>query len=277
MIRAASTPDDFELCASIFNAVSTDDDRVTGSELAVAGGDCLIHGTEGYAFAKPSSVAGATYAMVRVRPEARRAGVGSALLAAVRERARPRLWGRVRDDDGGARRFASVHDFAEVGHDVAAVLQVAAGDGERRREIVELTDEHLPGAYEVVAEAMPETALPQVAEAEPYERWVQREQRPSKAVTFVALDGVEVVGYAGLTLLDGMPWRVENYLTAVRRSHRGRGIATALKRAEIAWAAERGFTEIVTEMVEANGPMRALNRKLGYVEQPGWIVVEGAA
>ena len=50
---------------------------------------------------------------------------------------------------------------------------------------------------------------------------------------------------------------------------------TALKRAQIAWAAEHGFTEIVSEMVEANAAMRGVNARLGYRELPEKIVVEG--
>ena len=276
MIRAASSRADFDACALIFNEVSLDH-RVTGPELADTIGDFLLHGDEGYAFAKASSVQGATYAMVRVRPAARRRGVGSALLAAVRERSQPRMWGRVREDDPGSLAFATVQGLDEVSRDVTVVLQVAPGDGAQRDDVVELREEHLAGAYAVVAEAMPETALPQIAAAPPYEEWLGKERHAHRAVTFVALAGGEVVGYAGLTLLAGMPKRLENSLTAVKKSHRRRGIASALKRAEIAWAAEHGYTEIVTDMVEQNTAMRAVNERLGYLPLPAWIVVEGSA
>jgi GNAT superfamily N-acetyltransferase len=211
-----------------------------------------------------------------VRPGARRRGIGSELLAAVRERALPKVWGRILEDDGGSRAFAARHGFAEVSRDISVLLDVRPGDGARRDDVVELCEEHLPGAYAVVAEAMPETAVPQVAAAPPYEEWVRLQQQPSRAVAFVALDGGDVVGFAALTLLDGMPQRLENYLTAVKKSHRRRGIATALKRAEVAWAAERGYTEIVSDMVDGNAAMRAVNARLGYRELPTWVVVEGA-
>jgi mycothiol synthase len=70
---------------------------------------------------------------------------------------------------------------------------------------------------------------------------------------------------------------VENGFTAVRRSHRRRGIATALKRAQISWAAANGYREIVTSMVTANEAMRAVNERLGYRPLPAWIVVRGPA
>ena len=60
-------------------------------------------------------------------------------------------------------------------------------------------------------------------------------------------------------------------------SHRRRGIATALKRAQIAWAAEHGYREIVTSSVEANKAMRTVNEQLGYKPLPAWIVVQGVA
>jgi GNAT superfamily N-acetyltransferase len=276
MIRKAVSDGDFELCAEIFNHVETSD-RVTGRELAETVGEFLLHGDAGYAFAKRSSVAGATYAMVRVRPDARRRGVGSALLEAVRGQSLPTIWGRIREDDGGSRAFAGAQSFREVSRDVTVLLDVKPGDGEQRADVVELEEEHLLGAYAVVAEAMPETAVPQVAQAPPYEDWLEKERHAHRAVTFVALDGDEVVGYAALTRLEGMPQRLENYLTAVKRSHRRRGIAMALKRAEIAWAAAHGYREIVSDMVDGNAPMRAVNARLGYRELPAWVVVEGQA
>ncbi len=57
-------------------------------------------------------------------------------------------------------------------------------------------------------------------------------------------------------------------LTATRRDWRRRGVATALKHAEIA-AAKRGrFRRLVTESEERNEPMRRLNEKLGFVPAP---------
>jgi mycothiol synthase len=270
MIRAASSSADFELCAAIFNEVSPED-RVTGEELAGTPAAFLLHGSDGYAFAKPSSVAGSTYTMIRVRPGARRRGFGSALFNAVE---RSPMWGRVREDDAGSRAFAAKHGFREGTRDISVLLTVRPGDGERRPDIVELREEHRRGAYEVVAEAMPETALPQIAAAPPYDDWLEKERQSNRAVTFVALDGDDVVGFAGLTLQDGMPLRLENHLTAVKKSHRRRGIALALKRAQIEWAARHGYTEIVSDMVEGNTAMRAVNASLGYRELPAWIVVE---
>jgi RimJ/RimL family protein N-acetyltransferase len=87
------------------------------------------------------------------------------------------------------------------------------------------------------------------------------------------VDG-EVVGYAGLAAL-GQPGAAENLLTAVRRPWRGRGIATALKQAQIAWAKSAGLRRIVTANDEANAPMRSVNARLGYEPEPAWLLLRG--
>ena len=171
------------------------------------------------------------------------------------------VW-RVLAGDAESLEFAERRGFRETSRDIAVVLDVAHGDGEVRKDIVELSKEHLRGAYEVAAECLPETALPQLAAAPPFEEWVQKETRASP-VAFIALEGGNVVGYARLLAFVGTPHRLENGLTAVRLSHRRRGIALALKRAQIAWAAEHGYTEIVTSTVGDNEAMRGVNARLG--------------
>jgi GNAT superfamily N-acetyltransferase len=74
----------------------------------------------------------------------------------------------------------------------------------------------------------------------------------------------------------GTPHRLENGLTAVLPSHRRRGIAIALKRAEFAWAAHHRYREVVTEMAAGNAAMRAVNERLGYRPLPASIVVSGS-
>jgi len=279
MIRTAESRADLETCARIFACVEPEH-RVTVDELAAASGTFLLGDERGYAYVTRSSVKDGALTMVRVRPSARRQGVGSALLdAAVREalrQGRHLLWGRIYESDADSRLFAAARGFREVMRDLEILLEVKPGDGVWMPGIVELAEEHLEGAYGVVAEATPETALPQIAAAPPFADWVEKEARLG-AMAVVALDGDEVVGYARLYRLPGHEGRLENGLTAVSRSHRRRGIATALKRAQIAWAAEHGFTEIVSEMVEGNAAMRAVNERLGYRELPARIVVERAA
>ena len=278
MIRRAQTAEDFAFCAEVCNAVNPHY-AMTGELFAArATGAFLVHDGGGYALVDRSSVPDAAYAMVRVRPDARRRGIGSSLLdaaaAEVRALGRGRMYGRVDGADGDSLAFTQHRGFREKGRDLTVMLEVQPGDGEVADGIVELEDEHLPGAYEVAAECLPEMALPQEAVAPPYEEWLERES-DATAVAFVALDDDAVVGYARLCRLSDT--RLENGLTAVRHSHRRRGLALALKRAQIAWAAERGYAEIVTSTVAGNDAMRGVNARLGYRPVSEEIVVEGPA
>jgi GNAT superfamily N-acetyltransferase len=80
--------------------------------------------------------------------------------------------------------------------------------------------------------------------------------------SFVALVGDRM---ASLCLLgwDGRD-RAENDFTGTHPDFRGRGLATLVKRASIAWAAANGVREIFTGNDERNAAMLAVNRKLGY-------------
>jgi mycothiol synthase len=105
--------------------------------------------------------------------------------------------------------------------------------------------------------------------APPFDEWLE-EEVPGP-VTFVALDQGRVVGYAALfDRIDGL---AEHGLTAVLRSHRRRGIATALKRAQLRWAAEHGYRELATWTQDRNAAMQAVNVKLGYQPRPAVINV----
>lgn len=61
-------------------------------------------------------------------------------------------------------------------------------------------------------------------------------------------------------------------LTGVRRSYRRKGIALALKLRSIACAKEQGYSTIETDNASTNKPMLAINERLGFIQQPAWIV-----
>jgi mycothiol synthase len=65
-------------------------------------------------------------------------------------------------------------------------------------------------------------------------------------------------------------------MTGVKRSFRGRGIASALKRAEIAWAKRAGYRTLETSNDELNAPIRALNEKHGYKTTTGSVTLRRA-
>ena len=62
---------------------------------------------------------------------------------------------------------------------------------------------------------------------------------------------------------------------AVARSARGRGVAGAIKRAQIAWAQQQGISAIRTANEVRLTSMLELNRRLGYVPLYEEIVLRG--
>ncbi|HEY6570106.1 MAG TPA: GNAT family N-acetyltransferase [Candidatus Limnocylindrales bacterium] len=107
-------------------------------------------------------------------------------------------------------------------------------------------------------------------------RDVRRDGIPADGF-FIALDEAsgEVAGWASLMFVPGSTTMAWHDMTAVGRAWRGRGIATALKRATIAWSIEHGLEILETGNDEDNGPMRAVNIKLGYLPIPDLLTMRG--
>ena len=231
----------------------------------------------GAGFAGPSQSRERTGLAVRVLPEQRRRGLGSALLDRLLSHARglgpDRVSGMVDEDDTQSVAWVQRRGFAEYDRQIELSRQIQAveeaGSPPPGIEIAELGEEHLEGAYAVAVECFPDMPITPAIPAPPYEEWLE-EEVPGP-VTFVALDQARVVGYAAL--LDRVDGLAEHGLTAVLRSHRGRGIATALKRAQLRWAAEHGYRELATWTQEGNAAMQAVNLKLGYRPRPAVINV----
>jgi mycothiol synthase len=80
----------------------------------------------------------------------------------------------------------------------------------------------------------------------------------------VAIAGDELVGLTEPQSVDGSDRVIEQDLTGVRSSHRGRGIAKAIKAASVLWAAESGYTTIRTQNAQSNSAMLAVNDWLGF-------------
>lgn len=79
------------------------------------------------------------------------------------------------------------------------------------------------------------------------------------------------IGLANVELKDGKAF---NHSTGVLPEFRERGIASGLKAHAIEWAHEVGAKTIRTYNHSTNAAMRAINRKLGYVPEPGWTCYE---
>ena len=240
--------------------------------VAVDGGEIVALG-----FCGPSQSPERTAGVVRVLPGHRKRGLGSAILDQVAAHAaglgRPQLSGMVFEDDLDAVAWVERRGFQEYGRQVELARELSDTEAEPQPpagiELAKLDESRLREAYEVWVEAFPDMPLRPPLPAPSYEDWVEEEV--SGPVTFIALDDGRVVGAAAL--FDRVDGLAEHGLTAVRRSHRGRGIATALKQAVIHWAAENGYRELSTWTQDGNAAMQAVNLKVGYRPRPAVINV----
>ncbi len=229
------------------------------------------------------------FANVFVPAARRRRGIGSAVLAAIGARARG--WGKTQlevvvsetDPDGLA--FARNRRFEEVARAWDAMLPLAgltpapvdAPPGVEIRTLAERPD-LLRSLYEVEVEAIADIPAPEPYVVGSFEDWRRREVEAPLTRTdswFLAVAGDEVVGHALLLQQPGRPGAGWHEMTGVRRGWRGRGVAAALKRAQIAWAKAQGLDRLETENHEDNAPMRRLNQRLGYQAKPATITLRG--
>jgi mycothiol synthase len=224
-----------------------------------------------------------------VPPEHRGAGVGIAVLDALEgwagEQGATELEGGVQEDDQRSLAWAAGRGYVEVGRNSRLVLDLTTVDAPDpapppRVEIVVWADrpDLTPGLYEVAREAMPDIPGEEHDDPGTLEEWLARDMQGDSDdphAVFVALVGGEVAGYAKLALLPENTERAFHDLTGVRRAYRGRGIAAALKRTQIAWAKERGYASLQTANEVRNEPIRRLNERHGYVVEPGIVIVRG--
>ena len=222
-----------------------------------------------------------------VEPEARGAGIGTAVLQALEAWARAHgateLDGPVQEDDTGSIAWTERRGYAEVGRDSHLVLDLTAIDAPEPDppagiEIVTWADrpELAAGLYAVAREATPDIPGAEEDELGSLEEWLERDMGGAgddPRAVFVALAGDEVVGFAKFSLSSGNSERAFHDLTGVRRAWRGRGIAAALKRTQIAWAKDAGYTSLQTSNEARNEPIRRLNERHGYVVEPGRVIV----
>lgn len=233
--------------------------------------------------------AGVARGEVRVIPDARGRGTGSALLARLGEWAAglgyAELLGEVREVDADSIAWARRRGYAEVGRNSKLVLELAgveapAVDPPEGIELVTWAErpDLARAMYAVACEAYPDIPGAEDEVMPSFEDWLSADMQGAgdrPEATWIALAGDEVVGYAKLVLSNARPGVVMHDITGVLRAWRGRGIAAALKRAEIAWAVETGATKLETSNEERNEPIRKLNQRHGYEPEPGHVTMRG--
>ena len=226
---------------------------------------------------------------VDVAPALRRRGVGTELLrgagAWLRARDCEEATAPVREDDGESLAWAERRGYREVGRNSRLALELSPVEAPEVEppdgiEIVSWADrlDVVRGMYEVACEAYPDVPGEDEAEMAAFEDWLSGDMQGAgdrPEATFAALAGDEVVGYAKFSISNARPGVAMHDMTGVKRAWRGRGVAGALKRAEIRWAKQNGFTRLETMNEERNEPIRRLNERHGYRLEPGKITVRG--
>jgi GNAT superfamily N-acetyltransferase len=206
----------------------------------------------------------------RVLPDFRRRGVGTALLRALAAHAVEHGFDQAGTsvDDPGSLVFAERFGAVEVDRQIEQVRDIGAEpapDVPDWLEIVAVAER--PELWSAAYEPLAQQAFADMATYRPVlvtrEQW-EREWLAWPEGMFLGLVDGEIVGCAGLERDDDEPLRAENALTAVLRGRRGRGIATALKRTALAFAAEQGIRQVYTWTQTGNDEMRSLNERLGY-------------
>jgi GNAT superfamily N-acetyltransferase len=229
------------------------------------------------------------FALVTVRSAQRRRGAGTALYEAISEWTRGRgldsIEAVVADDDSGSLAFAERRGFVEERREKGVALDLTRIEPPPVEppagvEIVTWADhpELARGIYEVALEALADIPGQQDDQPEPFEDWLAHDMQGAgdrPEATFVAVAGDEVIGWAKFSLTAAQPTTAHHDVTGVKRTWRGRGVARALKAAEIVWAKENGYEELRTRNDERNAPIRHLNEQLGYRPSIGRIYLKG--
>ena len=237
---------------------------------------------------------------VLVDPDHRGLGIGSSLHTWIVGQASQRdawsLRGEVQERDAASVRFVTQRGYVEAQRNWESRLDVpsfvsdqfATAEGRVTEAGIRLTS--LANELERVGAAGREGVLRAVHEVDcegstdepsldpitpaPFGRWVAEVVEAPDALPdayFLAEDGGRYVGLSALMERRATPGVLGQGFTAVVKSHRGRGIAMALKLRTVAYARANGYREIVTWNNSRNRPMLRINEAMGFVKQPVWI------
>ena len=219
---------------------------------------------------------------VRVLAEFRRRGVGSALFQAVSEHARRdgrrALTMSVQEVDRDSIVYLANRGYAEVMRVQESVLDLAAASSKWAPpagvDLVPIDAELEPAVFETAVEIARDIPSADEVRIDSIDQW-RSDQLSALAMReccFAALVDGEVVGYA--TLIAGAEGEGMHAMTGVRRPWRRRGIALALKQAQIDAAKTAGLRRLRAANAVQN-PMLAVNERLGYRKDVVWLHLRG--
>jgi mycothiol synthase len=279
VIRPARTDAELEAWSRVRRITVPDEALATIDQLramVAADGRLFVLAEErgsvvGHGVAAPSSLADG-FVAPRVLPEHRRRGIGSAILDALLDhhRSAGKRSAAAHAESDAALAFASRHGFIEVDRQVEQVRAVAPDEPPPPAfPGIEFTSvaadpDLLRRAHALAEQGYADLALATGRVIVSLHEWL-RDEATLPGGSIVALADGEIVGYAGLTAWNDDATRAENGLTVVDRAWRRRGLAAAMKRHQLAWAAANGVRELVTWTQQGNEGMQRVNLGLGYV------------
>ena len=271
-VRLAVLPDERAGTVEEMRAAATDDPLYL---LAEIDGDVVGSGLSGRSSFDYAGL------HARVVPGARRQGVGSALLRVLADDAVGRGFVEAGStvEDPGSLSFAERFGFREVDRQIEQVRTIGdEAEPAMPEGIAVVSAAQRPELWAVAYDPFALEAIGDMATHQPVvvsrEEW-EREWLMWPEAMFLALDGGEIVGCAGLEFDPDRPDRSEHAFTGIARRWRRRGLASALKRLTLRFAAEHGIREVYTWTQMGNADMRALNECLGYRYDKQAITVRG--
>ena len=239
---------------------------------------------------------------LRVAPEWRRRGIGSALLEAMERHARGqgavRQITSVRGDEPEGLEFARARGYEEYHQRVDSYVDVEAFDlaafgdpdeaaqkagvrlvpydvlARERGTTPEALEAFQRELYGVMSEASQDIPSAEPIHNPPFEAIREMyfgDKGFNHPASIIAVRDGKPVG-STITIINdaGVAYTVH---TGMLRSERGKGIATALKLRAIRALKERGAKQFGTTNDEANAAMRGINRRLGYQPDPPTVQV----
>lgn len=238
----------------------------------------------------PWSNAGSVWIEVMVDPAMQNQGLGTALLVEAErfalEQGATKLESGVRDNLPAAQAFAKKHGYEVRRHLFESTLAVADFDAARFAGTVEAVtargirfqtladgpwDELSAKIYDFFLLTYPDMPGWEEDGFPPFDEWVKRAlggEAFRADCVILAMDGDRV---AGVTRMEPRTatGTMYTYYTGVAREYRGRSIALALKLLAIETARRYGAPLMRTHNDSLNGPMLAINQRLGYLPDPG--------
>jgi mycothiol synthase len=220
---------------------------------------------------------------VRVLAEHRRRGVGTALFRELSGIARAdeksELVFSARHDDDDSLEYLAKRGFVAALRLRDSVLDLAEADTAFAPpagiELVPFEPELDEAVYDVALDVARDVPTAQESfEIGSIDQW-RADQLPAttlRGCSFVAVADDELLGYA--VLIEGESGEGLHSMTGVRRAWRRRGIALALKQAQIDAAKAAGLRRLRTSNAVQN-PMLLVNERLGFRRDVEWIHLRG--